>query len=302
MYGVDTLVPHRKRCFTDDMVNDMFRTANGASLGRLVVDWESYHWRAVRACFATLAEEGSRKDEVAKATAATAFRKGRLTFASLVWKLGTAEVPDPSPAQLRMLQPGNGVWLKHGIAKNDPFGAYFSATPSFLAFRPGAARCACTELAALEIAAAIEPHNRATTPLFGPAPGAEFTHNQLDCALRLLLHSGAGVPLELISNYSVHSFRIFCACALLAAKAPNWLIKRMLRWRGDESLEIYARLNDKDWAEWGAKTLTVPVDSAIASRLPTLDFTADTQERFNQIANAMLSLNASTARAALAPL
>ena len=27
------------------------------------------------------------------------------------------------------------IALKHGIAKNDPFGAYFAATPSFLAWR-----------------------------------------------------------------------------------------------------------------------------------------------------------------------
>ena len=42
----------------------IFRTPQGASRGRLQVDWQTYHWKAVRACFATLAEEGSRKDEV----------------------------------------------------------------------------------------------------------------------------------------------------------------------------------------------------------------------------------------------
>ena len=35
------------------------------------------------------------------------------------------------------LREGDGVLLKHGIAKNDPFGAYFAATPSFLAWREG---------------------------------------------------------------------------------------------------------------------------------------------------------------------
>ena len=88
---------------------------------------------------------------------------------------------------------GDGVLLKHGIAKNDPFGAYFAATPSFLAFRPGDERCACRALAEMELAAQIPPEQRATTPLFGPAPGEEFTHAQLDSALQLMLVEGAGV-------------------------------------------------------------------------------------------------------------
>ena len=41
-----------------------------------------------------------------------------------------------------------------------------------------------------------------------------------------------------LENYSVHSFHIFVACALLAAGALRWLIKRMLRWRGDESSRL----------------------------------------------------------------
>ena len=65
------------------------------------------------------------------------------------------EEMDPNVLQyleeLRTLQEGDGVLLKHGIAKNDPFGAYFAATPSFLAFRPGDERCACRALAEMEL-------------------------------------------------------------------------------------------------------------------------------------------------------
>ena len=125
------------------------------------MDWLDYYWRAVRACFATLAEEGSRKDEVAKETAATPFRKGRFTFDSLRWKIDGQEVICPTRAQLRSLRVGDGVWLRHGVSKNDAFGAYFAATPSFLAFRDDTERCACRELAELEIAAALEPARRA---------------------------------------------------------------------------------------------------------------------------------------------
>ena len=113
---------------------------------------------------------------------------------------------------------------------------------------------------------------------------------------------GGGVTEADLHKYSVHSFRIFVACALLAAKAPRWLIKRMLRWRGDESLEAYSRVNDGEWSEWINKTLSVSVDSTIASRFTDMDFSPEVQQRFNQIATAMLAVNSGAARAAAAPL
>ena len=109
---------------------------------------------------------------------------------------------------------------------------------------------------------------------------------------------GAHVPEPELQNYSVHSFRIYAACALLAANAPKWVIKRLLRWRGDESLKIYARLNNSEWAHWTNKMLSVSVNSTIASRLTYMEFSMETRQRFHDVATAMLTLNARTARAA----
>ena len=48
-----------------------------------------------------------------------------------------------------------------------------------------------------------------------------------------------------------------------------------MRWCGDESLEIYARLNDEEWTHVSS-TYSAHVDSTVASRLralgPALDF------------------------------
>ena len=92
-----------------------------------------------------------------------------------------------------------------------------------------------------------------------------------------------------LENYSVHSFRIFVACALLDAKCPRWMIKRLLRWRGDESLEIYARVNNGAWAAWTSKLLEASVESTIASRLTYMDFSEETKQRFSSVAKAVLS-------------
>ena len=144
----------------------------------------------------------------------------------------------------------------------------------------------------------VTPPKRDSTPLFGPSPGEEFTHSQLDMTLWQLLSHGASVPASELLNYSVHSFRIYAACSLLAAGAPRWTIKRLLHWRGDDSLEIYARINDSEWAEWTAKARGAHVESSIASRLAYMDFSETEEARMNDIALAMLSLDAATARAA----
>ena len=131
-------------------------------------------------------------------------------------------------------------------------------------------RNAARALAALENAAQVQPDKRATTPLFGPSCGEEFTHHQVETAFALMMIFGALVPLADLADYSIHSFRIFVACALMAANVPRHTIKRLLRWRGDLSLEIYARLNDEEWATHVSSIYTARVDSTISARLASL--------------------------------
>ena len=90
---------------------------------------------------------------------------------------------------------------------------------------------------------------------------------------------------------------IWCPPACLA-KAPRWLIKRMLRWRGDESLEVYARLNNTEWAEWTSKLVDVAVQSTISSRLSYMDFSEETTAHFNEVARSMLSMGTGAPRKA----
>ena len=90
---------------------------------------------------AVLAEDGMRKDEVTG-------DKGRvgIRFSSLNWKIRGEYYKAPTRLQLASLTEGDGVLLAHGVAKNDPFAAFFAAT---LAWR-ASGRCACKNLAELE--------------------------------------------------------------------------------------------------------------------------------------------------------
>ena len=92
-----------------------------------------------------------------------------------------------------------------------------------------------------------------------------------------------------MTKYSVHSFRIFLACALLAAGCPRWLIKRMLRWRSDESLEIYARVSDHEWSARLEQSLGVAVDASLVPRLPQIDMSKEQEEAFCQLAHSLLA-------------
>ena len=71
--------------------------------------------------------------------------------------------------------------------------------------------------------------------------------------------------------YSLHSFRIYLACALYAAGCPNDRICAILRWRSEEALAIYARMNDPERTAWVAKAMSQKVDSTSAAHLPQID-------------------------------
>ena len=49
---------------------------------------------------------------------------------------------------------------------------------------------------------------------------------------------------------SMHSWRVYLACALLAKGASFATIQTMLRWRSEDALRIYARINNFVYADW----------------------------------------------------
>ena len=115
-------------------------------------------------------------------------------------------------------------------------------------------------LAHLELLRKVSPDKRADTPLFvdftGSAYGAHAAADMFGKILLLVLPD----PLH-AKRYSMHSFRIYLACALLEAGASNGTIQTMLRWRSDEALKIYARINDYKYADWLTKASQAKVSN-----------------------------------------
>ena len=281
-HGFRSLIPKRKLPLTNDLIYGMLEVADGARRGGLAVARESYYWLSMFTLFTVNAEVGMRKDEVTGDK-----KRNGITFSSLTYKVKAALYKVLTAALFAAMGVGDGVYISFSLAKNDPIGIYFTATPAFLPWR-AAGRCACRALAKLDLAACIEPSARKDAPLFGPTPGAFFTASQVDAAFVLCLAEGARVPEEELENYSFHAFRIWLACALLSCDTPRWLIKRMLRWRGDESLEIYARVSDDQWQLRLDQCLAATVDASLVPRLPTLDVTPEREGEFLTMAHSLL--------------
>lgn len=107
------------------------------------------------------------------------------------------------------------------------------------------------------------------TPLFVHFSGRAWQHGQLDDIFTEFLRA-AGVPEDTTKLFSMHSWRVCLACALLAASASTATILCMLRWKSTEALNIYARLNMDEYADEFALAGQAAISSVRTTSLSTL--------------------------------
>ena len=111
----------------------------------------------------------------------------------------------------------------------------------------------------------VDDGERKRTPLFSPDGRSAFTGSALDSILQRILRTL--MPAAEASKYSWHSARIYLACALLAAGASPGQIQALCRWVSEESLHIYARLNESAYAYWVTRAMSAPVESSRTTNL-----------------------------------
>lgn len=71
----------------------------------------------------------------------------------------------------------------------------------------------------------------------------------------------------------------------------------MCRWRGDESLEIYARVSDQEWEQRLSSVLDATVDATLVPRLPRMDVSPEQESDFLAMAHSLLGANFNADRA-----
>jgi hypothetical protein len=97
------------------------------------------------------------------------------------------------------------------------------------------------------------------------------------------------VPPEIAKTLSMHSWRIYLACALLAAGASTAQILSMLRWRSDEALRLYARLNDTTYATWLDSAGDATINSIRSSNVRPLAEAAAANEQLRWLRDAAVA-------------
>ena len=98
-----------------------------------------------------------------------------------------------------------------------------------------------------------------------------FSRAQLAECVHAMLRDCGAVSADRLADFSLHSFRIYLACALLDRGYSEAAIMAALRWKTCEALKIYARMGDAGYADMIDEAATATVTSTQAPNIPDID-------------------------------
>ena len=271
LHGAEILTPKRAEpLIKEDMAKILHPSLNGTPCGRTVVDWDAPRFRSFRAYLCTSRMAATRKADVL-CKSASDFSKASASRAHLSWRVGGIIYPSLSAVQLRSLGLGDCAILTPVPVKNDPFAIYFGNHPIWLPYDPVDPHNAAMWLADLESAFPVADADRRSSPLFpGDSASDPLTHSMADTIFRAIAVAALGDTRA--AQLSLHSARVFCACALLAKGAPRSIILALCRWKDERSLDVYARLNPAEYIAWMHKVSAAHVDAIAPRNMPQLDY------------------------------
>ena len=277
LHGPETLVPTRAEPLTNDDTLRIFNLPNGTLVNGVrqgtwingkPLDWAQPFWCSFKAFLATARQAAFRKADVLPVTADDFGLESASRF-NLAWVIGGVHLAAPSVAQLNSLALGDRAVLTPPPVKNDPFSTTFGGHPIWLPFDPLDPLNAARWLRDLELTLPVDADARRRTPLFGAqSASTPLTHGPADRAFAAVAEAALGVTRA--AMLSLHSPRVFCACALLAQGASRPLIMALCRWKSEASLDIYARLQPEDYVWWVNRMASASVTNVHATNLPFL--------------------------------
>ena len=258
-HGPELLQSKRTEPLTNSMVAALVNARDGPLKGGGAIDSNSLRDVSLRACFATMARTGFRADEVALRSGAEHTLK-RLSRWHLRWRIAGVPMAAPSAEQLRSLAPGDFAILIPPTSKADQFGLEWGPNPIYLRYDPGEEVNAARELRDLELRYPLEGDARRAHALFIDGSARPLRQDALREAFKARLLTAGFAPAE-VEQVSLHSFRVYLACCLLELKRSHDEIKALLRWKSDEAIRVYARLNADSYANLLTGVGTANVDS-----------------------------------------
>ena len=234
------------------------------------LDWSSLLGISLKALVATLAQTGFRGDEVSLTTGRL-FDKRCMTRWNLRWKIAGVWVFAPTAAQLLALNNEDYAVIIPPPSKADQFGTAWGSNPIYLRFSDTADINAARALRDLEFKWPVADTDRQNTPLFVTQNKRMFSRTQLAECVHAMLRDCGAVSADRLGDFSLHSFRIYLACALLDRGYSEAAIMAALRWKTCEALKIYARMGDAGYADMIEAAATATVTSTQAPNIPDFD-------------------------------
>ena len=253
------LLPLRAEPYLPEEIVNILAVEDGEKIGSYEFQSSSRTGVSLKAAIAVLAQAGFRGAEVALA-AGKEFGKDCINRASILWFIKGKVVLDPTEEQLRGLTVDDFALIIPPPSKADQFGIQWGNHPIYCRWHPTNKICAARELQKLELHTPVHGEQRQRTPLFADDKGNMFSRRWLADAVKGMLQA-TGVDEKRLKGLTLHSFRRYLACALLAKDVDPHTICALLRWRSTKSLAAYANIGRVKYANLIDQASSATVDS-----------------------------------------
>ena len=272
VHGPEALAPRKREALTPRMVRALIRAVDGVRINLLGfhdVPRGSWLARNIKGALAISGCGGFRLAEVALVDG-TAFTAMKMSRASLFFIINGETIRCPTPEELLSMRRGvDRVGVLACAAKNDPLVIHFLPSPIIVSFNPDDPEDPGLILRDLALHCPVRAEDLRSTPLFTYSRGGEaLGYNFLRKLLKILLLTL--FTTTVVALFTWHSFRSGLACALRAAKAPDWVLLALLRWRSKSSIPGYGRLSFETAASWLDQAAAQNERTLTAGSLPGL--------------------------------
>jgi len=242
-HGADSLEPKSKEPFLTVEIIAMLALPDGMRIGGLTAG-DNVEWQGVRTCIALAATMGPRS-EIFAIGKGEAFGPRKASLFSLTYRFGEEYTKTPTKAQLQGAKAGDMSFITPPPCKNDSDGSKFGATPVPCEYHPDRPINFTREIIRYElmrgaIVAEDNPDRRKREPLILGPGGVSWTKAAWAAFFKEVIARVTNPKRSV--KLSFHSFRVWLACALLAAGATPEQIMQLLRWSSETARKLYTRM------------------------------------------------------------
>ena len=249
-HGEDALRRHSKEPFETAELEALLMLPIGTAVAPGVVVGDNVELQGVRVFIALFCTGGFRKEAIAIGDGES-FGYRKLALFQVTWRLRHVLLRAPTVHQLLAISEATAdmSYVSTVPCKNDQDNSKFGNQPVPSRYSATRVINLARELARYEVmrmqADGVERYEQAERrqkPLVLAPGGRSWTKKQLDAFFKALIRLVCSE--QRARQLSVHSFRVWLACALLAAGATPEQIMLLLRWSSEAAYRLYARIGD----------------------------------------------------------